>query len=53
MPHIHTEPGQHDHTASAYIVRLDEAEPALILHRHKILGQYLQFGGHVELDENP
>lgn len=53
MPHIHTQPGQHDTTASAYIVRLDGVEPALVMHRHKKLNQWLQFGGHVELDENP
>lgn len=53
MPHIHDQPGQHDHTASAYILRLDEDEPRLLLHLHKKLGVYLQFGGHVELDESP
>ncbi len=53
MPHIHTEPGQHDHTASGYIIRVDLPEPALVLHRHKILGVYMQFGGHVELNETP
>lgn len=53
MPHIHTEPGQHDFTASAYIVRLDTPEPALMLHMHKKLHKYLQFGGHVELRETP
>lgn len=53
MPHIHTEPGQHDLTASAYIVRIDQQEPRLLLHKHKILGVFLQFGGHVELKETP
>lgn len=53
MPHLHTEPGQHDFTVSAYIVRLDTPEPAIILHRHKLLGKYMQFGGHVELHETP
>lgn len=54
MPHLHTEPGQHDLTVSAYIViRHDGAEPALLLHRHKKLNKYLQFGGHVELHEDP
>jgi 8-oxo-dGTP pyrophosphatase MutT (NUDIX family) len=52
MAHIHTEPGQHDHTVSAYIVRLG-SEPKILLHKHKILGCYIQFGGHIELDENP
>lgn len=53
MPHIHTEPGQHDSTISAYIVRTDVANPALLLHKHKKLKKYLQFGGHIELNENP
>ncbi|MBI2589049.1 NUDIX domain-containing protein [Candidatus Saccharibacteria bacterium] len=53
MAHIHTKPGQHDHTASAYIVRVDGNEPRIMLHRHKLDRVYLQFGGHVELDENP
>lgn len=53
MGHIHAEPGQHDHTASAYIVRLDGSEPRVMLHRHKLDKLYLHFGGHIELDENP
>ncbi len=53
MPHIHTEPGQHDATASAFIIRLDFKEPKLMLHIHKKLGVYMQFGGHIELHETP
>lgn len=53
MPHIHTGPGQHDITASAYIIRLDGPEPRLMLHMHKKLHVLLQFGGHVELNETP
>lgn len=53
MPHIHTRFGEHDFCASAYIVRLDGDEPKVLLHKHKKLGSFLQFGGHVELDENP
>ena len=53
MPHIHTESNQYDFTASGYIVRLDKDEPRLVLHKHKKLNKYLQFGGHVELNENP
>ena len=53
MPHIHTESGQHDLTSSAYIIRVDGPEPVVLLHEHKKLGIYMQFGGHVELDENP
>lgn len=53
MPHIHTNPGEHDSTASAFIVRLDTPEPSILLHVHKKIGKLLQFGGHVELNENP
>lgn len=53
MAHIHNKPGQYDHTVSALIVRLDFAEPKVLLHRHKILNKYLQIGGHIELDETP
>jgi hypothetical protein len=55
MGHIHTNDGEHDHTASAYIVRTDASfdEPRLMLHRHRKLGVYLQFGGHIELTETP
>jgi 8-oxo-dGTP pyrophosphatase MutT (NUDIX family) len=53
MAHIHTEPGQHDHTVSTYIVRTDLNEPKIILHLHKKHGTYMQFGGHIELDETP
>jgi 8-oxo-dGTP pyrophosphatase MutT (NUDIX family) len=53
MAHIHTEPGQHDHTVSAYIIRIDSDEPKIMLHLHKKQGTYMQFGGHIELDETP
>jgi len=53
MSHIHTNPGQYDFTTSGYIVRLGGVEPVILLHMHKILGQWLQFGGHVEVHENP
>ncbi|MDB5181346.1 MAG: pyrophosphohydrolase including oxidative damage repair enzyme [Candidatus Saccharibacteria bacterium] len=53
MAHIHAKPGQHDFTASAFIVRLDTPKPSLMLHMHKKLHKYLQFGGHVELHETP
>lgn len=53
MPHIHTEPGQHDVTVSAYIIRIDEAEPRLLVHMHKKFGKLMQVGGHIELDETP
>lgn len=54
MPHIHTEPGQHDLTVSAYIVRQRKGGKWLCLvHRHKKLGWLMQPGGHVELSETP
>lgn len=53
MPHIHTKPGEHDHTASAYIFRIDGSEPRLLMHMHKKLQRYMQFGGHIETDETP
>ena len=53
MPHIHTEPGQHDHTVSAYIVRIDGDGPRVLLHLHKKHGILMQVGGHIELDETP
>lgn len=55
MPHIHTEPGQHDHTASAFIIHLDDvksSEPEILFHVHKKIGKLMQFGGHIELNEN-
>jgi len=53
MPHLHTKPGQHDQTASAFVIRTDGAAWRLVLHWHKKLNVWLQFGGHVELDETP
>lgn len=53
MPHIHTEPGQHDASVTAFIVRLDLDEPRLLLMPHKKLASLLPPGGHVELDETP
>lgn len=53
MPHIHTDPGQHDITASAFIILLGGAEPKLLVHEHRKLGKFLQYGGHVELNETP
>lgn len=53
MPHIHTEPGQHDHTVSIYLFRTDLDTPKVLLHFHHKMNAYAQFGGHVELDETP
>ncbi|MDR1969864.1 MAG: NUDIX domain-containing protein [Candidatus Nomurabacteria bacterium] len=54
MPHIHTQPGDHDATVSAFIVRIgDNQNPKILLHRHKKLNKLMQIGGHVETNENP
>lgn len=53
MAHIHTDPGQHDQTACAYIVRFDTPEPQILIHLHKKLSIWLQPGGHIELTETP
>jgi len=53
MSHIHTEPGHHDATVSAFIFRTDNKEPKVVLHLHKKIKSYMQFGGHIELHENP
>lgn len=53
MPHIHTEPGQHDFTVSAYIIRQVDGEWKCLVHKHKRLGVLMQIGGHIELEETP
>src|ERR1043166_6552950 len=53
MSHIHTKPGQHDQSISMFIVRIDQKEPKIMFHFHKKYKVYMQFGGHVELNENP
>jgi 8-oxo-dGTP pyrophosphatase MutT (NUDIX family) len=53
MSHIHADPGQYDFTVSAFIVRTEFDEPKIMLHLHRKNGTYMQFGGHIELHENP
>lgn len=53
MPHIHTEEGQHDLTASFLIVRFRDGSPETLFHRHRKIHKYMMFGGHVELNETP
>ncbi len=53
MPHIHTEPGQHDFTTSAYIIRKVDGEWRCLVHMHRKLNKLMQIGGHVELNETP
>lgn len=52
MPHIHTEPGQHDATVCAFILRITD-QPRLLFHQHKHVGTLLPVGGHIELHETP
>lgn len=53
MPHIHTAPGQHDMTVSAYIIRREGDDWKCLVHMHRKAGKLMQVGGHVELDETP
>ncbi len=53
MAHIHTKPGQHDHTVSMFVVRTDADKPKIMFHLHKKHNCFMQFGGHIELAENP
>jgi 8-oxo-dGTP pyrophosphatase MutT (NUDIX family) len=53
MPHLHTGPGEHDFTASAYVLLEQNGETRMWFHWHKLLNQWLQFGGHVEHHEHP
>jgi len=52
MPHIHTEPNQHDVTVSAWLFRGDEQQEVFV-HMHRKIRKYMQIGGHIELDETP
>jgi 8-oxo-dGTP diphosphatase len=53
MPHIHDQPGQYDHTVTAYIVRTEGDEPRMLMHMHRKLHILLPVGGHIEIDETP
>jgi len=54
MPHIHTEPNQHDMTVSAYIIRRgDNDEWLCLVHMHRKIEVLMQVGGHIELDQTP
>ena len=53
MPHIHTGPGEHDVTISAYIVRMQDDEPLALVHMHRKFNKLMQAGGHIELTETP
>jgi len=53
VPHIHEKPGQHDITASAFIIREDADEPRCLVHYHRKADVLLQIGGHVDPDASP
>ncbi|MEO6761106.1 MAG: NUDIX domain-containing protein [Candidatus Saccharimonadales bacterium] len=53
MPHIHTEPNQHDMTISAYILLLDDNVWKCLVHFHRKIEVLMQIGGHIELTETP
>lgn len=53
MPHIHTQPDQHDITVSAWIVLRENEEWKCLVHYHKKMDVLMQVGGHLELTETP
>lgn len=53
MPHIHTQPDQHDMTVSAYIIRREADEWRCLVHMHRKIDMLMQIGGHIELDQTP
>jgi 8-oxo-dGTP diphosphatase len=53
MPHIHTDPGEHDLSVTAFVIRIDPDEPRALLHMHRKLKKLLPVGGHVEATETP
>ena len=53
MPHIHTEPNQHDVTVSAWIFRDHGNHVEVFVHMHRKMQKYMEVGGHMELDETP
>lgn len=40
-------------SVTAFIVRVDESEPKILLHMHRKFGTLMPPGGHIELDETP
>jgi ADP-ribose pyrophosphatase YjhB (NUDIX family) len=49
MPHIHTDPGQVDHTVEVMVVYQDK----VLLRMHDKYKIWLSVGGHIELNEDP
>ncbi len=53
MPHIHTEPGQHDMTVSAWILLDEGGATKCLVHFHRKIETLMQIGGHLELNQTP
>lgn len=54
MPHLNDKPGEHDLTVSGYVVYEQPGQPPKIwMHKHRKLGVWMQFGGHVERHQTP
>lgn len=53
MAHLHTMPGGHDATASAFVMRRFGTEWKVLLLKHRKHHLWMQPGGHVEHTENP
>ncbi len=53
MPHLHLGHGEYDHSASAFIIRVTNSKPKLLLHLHKKFNILTQPGGHIEISETP
>lgn len=53
MPHIHTDPDQHDITVSAYVIRRVNDEWKCLVHYHRKMDVLAQVGGHIELHQTP
>lgn len=49
MPHLHTAPGQVDHTVDVFIVYKNK----VLIRKHDKYKLWLAVGGHIELNEDP
>lgn len=49
MSHIHSEPGQIDHTVEVFVVH----DKRVLLRKHDKYDIWIGVGGHIELDEDP
>ena len=48
MPHIHTQPNQHDASVTMFIICMDGNQPQLLMHMHRKLGKLMPPGGQEE-----